>query len=257
MIFVFLRSALACTVFLLFLCGCVSQPKNTLAPGNEGAPGVERFLVCAPNLVLSLPPELQAGTTPLLREIETYLQEHGRGSSRLSLYDGRLLWKRSVAQAKEQGSIGAAVRIFAAKLAEHFDFEALIMPSILLHTTRVTSSKGSWDGVQRTLRKINTPRRAVGGRGQDLFYDGIALGGVSGEVSVISVHLLVFSKDGERIFEGRGGLDFIHEIDLSPAKDQHWNPVLRGDLFADRKILRESIEIAFNPYLTPTEHSGQ
>ena len=82
--------------------------------------------------------------------------------------------------------------------------------------------------------------------------DGIARGGVSGEMAVTSVHLMVFTPDGERIFEGRGGLDFIHDIDMSPLASRFdWELLLRSDLFLNREVLREGIEIAFTPYLTP------
>jgi hypothetical protein len=32
---------------------------------------------------------------------------------------------------------------------------------------------------------------------------------------VTSVHVLVYSREGVRVFEGRGGIDFIGEIDMA------------------------------------------
>jgi hypothetical protein len=65
---------------------------------------------------------------------------------------------------------------------------------------------------------------------------------------VTSVHVLVFSRTGERIFEGRGGFGFVHDIDLSPASRGKFQYQLR-DLAHDIDEIREGIAIAFDPYL--------
>ena len=70
-------------------------------------------------------------------------------------------------------------------------------------------------------------------------------------MAVTSVHLLVFSREGERIFEGRGGLEFTYEIDGSRIeKERKYEYRPRGDLFEDREALIRGIEIAFTPYLS-------
>jgi hypothetical protein len=52
------------------------------------------------------------------------------------------------------------------------------------------------------------------------------------------------------VFEGRGGVDFIHDIDMSQAaKKNQWSFKAR-DLSRDIEALREGIAIAFHPYLT-------
>ena len=49
-----------------------------MTPGYEGAPGVKRFVVCAPNTVIALPAELEGATRALREQIDAYLKFHDR-----------------------------------------------------------------------------------------------------------------------------------------------------------------------------------
>jgi len=63
---------------------------------------------------------------------------------------------------------------------------------------------------------VNAPHR---GRGveADTFSKGIALGGISGSVMAASLYVIAYLPDGQRVFEGVGGFDFIQEVDLGGA----------------------------------------
>ena len=241
-------SVLARVALLVLAIGCATPLTDTPAPER---PGVERLVVCAPNTVLPLASELQGGRAPLQREVEAYLIRQGREVVRIDLYDGRELWTQAVAQAREEGAIENAVAIFADALAEYTDFHAIVMPSLLLTKTLATASWGTWDGVTRRMRTVDSAEPSWTGRSGSVLDDGTDLGGLSGEMSVTSVHFLVFSRDGERIFEGRGGLEYTHEIDLSKTRSHNrLNIRMRDDLFEDPEVLREGIEIGLTPYLT-------
>jgi hypothetical protein len=228
--------------------GCASRPDNTIAPGHAGAPGVKRFLVCAPNTVIALPAELQGGVTDALREqIDEYLHFHGREAQWINLYDSRQLWTEAVGAAKQKGGVEKAPVFFAERLDQKYDFDAIVMPSILVHKQRAIDGEATWDGVSRQMALLNRPRRPIGGR--DTFAEGVRYGGVTGEVLVTSVHVMVFSRVGERVFEGRGGFAFVHDADLANAQ-KNWAYKFRlRDLTADVDALREGIAIAFHPYL--------
>jgi hypothetical protein len=230
--------------------GCASGPANVLASGEPGAPGIQRFLICAPNLLIALPAELQGGTGPLRTEIEAYLRYQGREVESLDLYESKQAFATALARAKEQGDIAKTPALFAAELSRTHTFDALVMPSILLHKTRVTENDGDWDGVSRRMRMVNVPS-VPKGVWIDTLAQGVRTGGVSAEVPVTSVHVMVFSRDGARVFEGRGGIEFIQDIDLARVKSAwRWQFRLRDDLFKDTDALREGIELAFDPFLT-------
>jgi len=176
-----------------WLSGCTSDPPNVLEPGNAGAPGVKRFIACAPNTVIALPAELQSGTLTLHEQIDAYLHLHDREAQWLDLYESRQRWSEAVEAAKAQGQIEKAPAIFAQDLAKHYEFDAILIPSILLHNTRVLDNSGSWDSVQRRVRVVNAPKRPTG-RGRSTLAEGIAAGGISGDMLVTSVHVLVLSR---------------------------------------------------------------
>jgi hypothetical protein len=236
----------------ILVLGCASGPTNTLTPGNEGAPGVKRFLVCAPNTLVALPAELQDATGPLREHVDAYLRFHGREAQWIDLYESKRLWTQAVEAAKKQGGIDKAPEIFARQADELYDFDAIVMPSILLHRTRALDGNAEWDGVSRRMKVVNAPRR-VSGRGQSTLADGVAFGGVSGEVLVTSVHVLVFSREGARVFEGRGGLSFVHDADMAALKKDFTWQLRTRDITGDVDALRESIALAFDPYLPAPE----
>jgi hypothetical protein len=230
-------------------CAYLSRPDNTLAPGHEGAPGVKRFLVCAPNTVISLPAELQGGgaTDALREQIDAYLHFHDRDAQWLNLLDSREFWGKAAAAAKQKGTVDKTPVFFAELLDQKYDFDAIVMPSIVVHKTRAADGGAAWDGVSRQMELLNRPVRRFDG--QDTFAEGVQSGGVTGEVLVTSVHVLVFSRAGERVFEGRGGFAFVHDADMTGAqKNWSWKYRIR-DLAADIGALREGIAIAFDPYL--------
>lgn len=234
-------------------CAWLSRPDNTLAaPEHAGATGVKRFLVCAPNTVIALPGEL-ADVTPALRaQIDAYLDLHEREAQWIDLPESRQFWSEAVAEAKQKGAVARAPVFFAARLDQKYDFDAIVMPSLLVHKARATDGDAVWDGVSRHMELLNRPLRKVGHR-QDTFADGVQFGGVSGEVLVTSIHVLVFSREGQRIFEGRGGFAFLNDADLGAARRKRTVSYPLRNLSKDIDAMREGIAIAFDPYLPEPE----
>jgi hypothetical protein len=227
---------------------------STISAGHEGAPGVERFLLGPANLFVSLRAELEAGVEPIQEEIVAYLRQHGRRVDRLPLTDGRRLWEESIAEAKRSGAplrFQSTAAVFARSLSETHEFQALVMPSLLYHFVRVRHRRATWDGVDRRMKVVNLPAHKSG-RGDNLLVKALGGIGMSSDVPVTSLHLVVLSREGQVVFEGRGGLDFVQEIDLKEfMKTYRIDVHARADLLQDREILREGIGIAFTPYLPP------
>jgi hypothetical protein len=239
---------------LALVLGCASGPVNTIAPGNEGAPNIHRFLVCAPNTAIPLPPELEEAAGPLRQQVDAYLHWHDREAEWLDFYDSRRLWGEAIAVAKNEGAIEKAPTLFVQTLAEHFQFDALVMPSVIVHQERTTSGQASWDGVDRTLHVVNAPKRIPGVSRSQRGTMVAEAGRPTADLLVTSVHVMIFTRDGQRIFEGRGGIDFIHVVDLSRfARRRKPELIVRSNLPGSIDALREGISIAFAPYLTPPE----
>lgn len=228
--------------------GCTAPAPHYIAEGQEGAPGVHRVLLCPANLALALDAEISGGVEPVQQQLVAYLEAQGLEVERLGLREGRSRWRNAVAQAKQEGAPAAGTAFFARGLAEGRDFQALLMPSLLLFSVRVTDSSGTWDGVRRRLAMVNRPSRGSPDSA-DTFSKGVSYGGITGNAMATSLHVMVFSRDGKRVFEGRGGLDFVQEIDLAGANDYHWEFRMKPGLLRDPEVVREGVEIALSPYL--------
>ncbi len=110
------------------------------------------------------------------------------------------------------------------------DADLVVAPSIVMRTGRYNgSSTILWDGVRRREKQ-----------GHDTL--------MSGTTSVASLHVVVFSKEGERLFSGFGGLDGVFRPDTRLKKY-----VLRDDLLQDEDHLREGICVAFHPFFGEDE----
>jgi hypothetical protein len=232
---------------------CATGSSNQVSEGNAGAPGVRRILLCPPNLVLGLRAEIQNGAQPVDREIVDYLELQGRVVERIGFIEGRQQWKQAVADAKTEGSITNAARIFVSRLAHGHEFDAVVMPSLILQQSQAFRGEASWDGVSRKMRMINAPLKGTG-KADSTITKGIANGGVSvsGPAWVTSLHVLVFARNGQKVFEGRGGIDFVQQVELiDEARSWRWVPRPNDSLFQDRTLVREGVELAFQPYLAP------
>ena len=239
---------LALAALLGVACASIELPENELDERHRGAPGVRTFSVCPLDLEGGLPNELRPHTATLGEAVEDYLARHDREVEWLELHAARSLWHAARSRARREDAVGEAPAMFARALAERSDFEALVIPSIELSRARTRNSSASWDGVHRSLGYVNAPRRSAG-RVQSTISQASTRGGLNGDLLVASIHVSVFLSDGTRIFQGRGGLDFLQEIDLAEIESNAIVLRARSDPFSSARALREGIAIAFQPYL--------
>jgi hypothetical protein len=78
--------------------------------------------------------------------------------------------------------------------AAHHEFDALLMPSLILQRTVIRDREAVWDGVERRIRFVNSPRAPIG-RGQNTLVEGLAMGSLNANVTVVSLHLFAFARD--------------------------------------------------------------
>ena len=244
---------LAATLALSACAG--SHPTGAASPGHEGAPNVRSFLLFPVNLVIALPPELESGVEPVQQAITRYVEAHDRRIERVSLPEARDLWLRAIEVAKSAGEMHfeAAAKALAQAAAPSHEFQALLIPSLIVGRGTVRHRALGWDGVKRHMRVVNMPQVASG-RTTNVLLDGMIHGSLNANVAIASLHLIALSREGAVVFTGRGGIDILEELDLEDAdKTFQFQLRPRDDVFQHREVVDEAVAIAFTPYLPPLE----
>lgn len=217
------------------------------AATRDAPPGPPRRVVVFPlNVVVTLPTDVESGVAAVSEELRAYLEARGLAVDRVELADAREAWLRSAQALKaevgpDRMSFEGAGRTLARQLREVKDFDALILPWIAMRSARMQGGTISWDGVKRKLKVAGSD-----GRPRSSW----VLGRVRSTVVAPSLQLAVFSPQGEKLYEGIGGLDLVHDADLDVSSARiHFEMVPRTPIFQDRAYLRQGIAIAVDPLL--------
>jgi hypothetical protein len=203
------------------------------------------------NVVATLPTELEEQADLVWKELEVYLEAHGRRLQTVRLLDARRLWLDSIRQAQAEGAsergFEASLRVLALALTQHAEFDALIVPSLFLQQARMVGKSATWGGVRRRIEVV----------GEHLNAGSIVLQtSLSGTIQAASLHVVVLDAQGEEVHEGMGGLDLVQHIHLLGKESDsifkrgfvlEWRP----NPFESRAHLREGIAEAFDPFLRP------
>jgi hypothetical protein len=184
--------------------------------------------------------ELLEAADRVRTEIRAYLEAMGVEEVSGPLYDYREAWRESFRgvdlaapepkRRRHRGRIElpappaeAMGRLFEA-LSESAEFDALLVPDLLVRPARLAGTRAHWDGVQRKQESS----RSVPWRG---------------DTPALSLRVRLFRSDGEMIFEGIGGLDLLFRFDYEKAKAE---PV--DDILGVPEHIEEGVSIAFHPF---------
>lgn len=247
---------LACTagalsaVLGLSACGPVKLHPYDLAAGQEGAKGVHAILLLPLNLVTSLPEELDYPSQRVAAEIVRYLEGLGRKVDRVRLFEARALLA-SLEKADPPDPDATRLR-FLERLRKDRSFDVVVMPDLVYRKAhvRAVTHKVEWDGVQRTLDLRNPYQHKLSVR---------YTADVAGDMPGVSLHVLVYGADGQRIFDSYGGIDIVHEAEpyetgQTGAYQLRWR--LKRHRLEDLDAIREGVRLAFDPYLSPASPSA-
>jgi hypothetical protein len=221
------------------LLGC-SGTQGAQTPGSpSGSPKADRFAVLPINALVPIAPELSGATDRVLGPITRYLDVQGRERWAVEPSETRQLWLESTAEVVELGEqpkeFASAIRVFARKLGEARTFDALVVASIVYREARLRRRLVKWDGVVRRIGDAGEESNRV-----PESYEG--------SVSGVSLHVMVFDVGGELIFENYGGLDLAHELSVEPGEEGALGVKVRDRVLGDYRVLREGVELAFEPY---------
>jgi hypothetical protein len=222
-------------------CACAGPPDAAPAgPPERAASPPQRLLIAPLNPRGGLPYELDRGLDILGEEIGHHLARRGHAATAIAPELFEAVW---MASARTVGGLlpsdpsyreryEATVAQTCARLRRRAGaFDGLVLPNVVLRTVRFRGDSVKFDGVARRLRFVNVPR-------------GYIVSHRSGETTVLSLRIEIYSAQGVRVFANRGGLDVLMVVDLESETSE-----LRADPMTDRAELREGIRVAFAPYV--------
>jgi hypothetical protein len=233
-----LVAALAGLVVSSAGCGNV-QPGVPRWDEDGSAAGSLRVVIAPLNLAVRLAPDLEEAVEPVEAEIIRYFQSNGARVAVIWPADARWLWRDSMAaiQGSESPALDleTAAGAFVRAVGEHADFDLLVMPSLVYRKARVTGRHAHWDGVRRT---VTLHTRTVAGENPYTT-------DWSGRISALSLHALVFTPEGRRVFQGWGGIDLVHDAVLTQEGSQERSFLrLRRQLIENPEHVREGVALA-------------
>ena len=116
------------------------------------------------------------------------------------------------------------------------DYDVLIVPYLLLRGARTNGSVASFDGVERPVwgseYAPDSPYRFNGGR-----------------IRAASLKVFGYSPDGEKLFDGIGGLDVVDRVEASDEPGAYSIEV-RENVLGDPEAIREGVARALH-WLVP------
>jgi hypothetical protein len=224
-----------------FGCASAPEPKTTVL-----AKVPERIVILPMNVTTALPAELKGESTAVWSSLEVYLRAHGAGLKTLAYPSAHALWLASIRDAKADPKLknpgfDDAARLFVAKLKQHTDFDALVIPSLYVQRAVLSGTTARWDGAEQTIDMV--------GRADVQIPSDAPIEGV---VPAASLHAVVFDGEGARLHEGRAGLALLMRARLAhtgaPNEAPTFTFVARNDPF-DHALLVRGAAKALAPWV--------
>jgi hypothetical protein len=197
------------------------------------------------NLTIKTQPEFSPMLDDIFGAVAGHIRNRGDTIETFSREEATAQWAASIIKVKESQALDnnfeTAMRTYVTHLAKIRSFDAVISPSIVYRTAKSTDRRVKWDGVFRKMKIINLSDEAKNkGFGRS----------ISVNINGVSLHVMVFSPEGDLIFQQYGGLDLAHDVDMAGVAFTR-RPVLslKEDLLKESDHLNEGIGEAFDPYI--------
>ncbi len=243
-------------------CAGTAEPEpesgRTVLAGTQS----ESVVVLPLNVTMEMPEQLEAGAPIVREELEDYLQAQGASLKTLAFPVARRFWLESIQQARnseagedeaaESATFEKVAQLLVSRVAEHADFDMLIVPALFVQGATIEGRSVSWDGVQRTL-EID-----VGAWGEVFPEDPE----ISGVAPASSLHAAVLDAQGKLLQEGQGGIALLMSARARGSPESfldspEYQFVPRADPLADRDQVREGIALALSPLFPPLIAAGE
>jgi hypothetical protein len=240
------RSFTAASLAIVCAIACAPVSDNRLH--DDESAGFRTALVLPLNVMAAMPEEFRGREELVEAALHDYLRDQGRRVETISYADARRAWNASARDCERQqaqGCVGfeGAARLLALALREGSDHELLIVPYLRFRLAENCTEHVHWDGVERPVERT----------GAGLSPDGpVAIRHI--EMRAVSLEIVALTRDGEKAFEGDGGLEVVDRL-RATGGDEVIVAEPRDDLFENPGWLREGVAVALDP-LVPQRDGG-
>jgi hypothetical protein len=233
--------------FELLLIGCVSlapEHEYELSPGRGFNPGMKSVLVLPINETVEIPAGLDKGEREVFALLVSSLEAEGLQVQALDAPEYQRALAPAARAAEQEtfsvhsGSVSESVgfhQILPRLLSElGVEPDLVVVPNMVMRVAEASGGRSArWDGVQR---------RKPGAKPRWKF---------TGTEGAASLWVVIYARDGTRIFSGYGGLDLLFEVNLSEKRMQLWE-----DRLEDMDQLREGVCVALHPFFGEDRSCG-
>jgi hypothetical protein len=227
--------------------GCAPfSPKHEyeLSPGRAFNPGMKSALVLPINETVEVPAGLDKGEREVFDLLVSSLEAEGL---RVQTLDASA-FQRALAPAVHAAE-QEALSLRSSSVSEDVDFsqilppllsglaaepDLVVVPNMVMRVAEATGGRSVvWDGVRRRKPGATPKWRFTGTEG------------------AASLWVVIYARDGTRIFSGYGGLDLLFEVNIKEEKMQLWE-----DRLEDPDQLREGVCVALHPFFGEDSSCG-
>lgn len=232
---------------LPLLLGLISCATHSAAPpGPLQIEGVRAttFVVAPFNIALPLPAELKSSTQLVSNAIVEHLKEQGKEVHLVELGVGKTLWVEStgeVMNSEGPKNFETAVGMFARKVKERIDFDAMIVPALYIQNASTNFEVAVWDSANQKVEYIGRSRKEIE---------------MPPPMTIPAASLLVYVLDanGNVIHSKRTGLELIQHMALHIEKRRGYDKrtwTLKDDdpPIENEVRVRAAVAHALYPYL--------
>jgi hypothetical protein len=232
---------------------CASGPPPGPTPESIAGTNAKVILVAPFNIVSSLPPELEGSTRMVSDALIEHLEAHGKTAHLISFRVGREYWAASMKEVRDSGAkknFKNAAKVYARKIGEQIEFDAMIVPSIFIQNAKMRSRVSRWDGAVQKMDMIG--KLTNNSRSTMQFQTGTLM------VRAASIFVHILDRDGNAIQTKRRGLEVIQHLERkvisggqSGGSDQlrielvDDNPAIEND-----EMVRAGVAAVLSPFLS-------
>ena len=243
-----LRTATCCVALWLIVgigpVGCATDPPPPPSPAELAGRAASTLLVLPFNIALPLPTRLESSAPLVWRMLLEHVEHVGKSVETLDARSAQTLWLESIHDVRNSGgerSFESAARVFAQRLAERFEFDALVMPSLYVQNARIGPESARWDRARQEIEYVGRSRWEIEGPQEST-------------IQAASILVVVLDREGNEIHSRRTGLELIQHMEIHTEERQGhdkrtWMLAADDPAIEDEVRVRAAIAHALHPFL--------